>query len=453
MTNLGSGIWRYTLTPTLLGNNTIIFQLTYDGVKFNSSTYYQKVNPILFGLCNSTLTTKYLNISFKDEETNNFINASISSSTFYYYINDVTTNKTLTFSNNTNNFEYDFCSLNNETINIIYSIQYLQGTDYPQRVAQGTSLLTNITTNKTLYLLSSSDGIYVTFQVQNANTEQVINGVDVLGTRVISGEEITVAQGTTDSAGSVTFWLNPDFLHTFNFTKTGYSTYTTSIYPTQTSYTISLTSGSAEVSNDYTKGISYSIKPSGDYLTNNTLYNFNITINSTYWSLDEFGFYLYYGNGSLIDSTSSSSVGTIGINANTLNTSYIKMNFYYTINSTYFNGTRTWYVDTGNNSFSILHFFNDLKLYMNAGFFGIDNFGRVLISIFIIVIVIGGIAIRYGIQNEAMLMGILFGIVYFFDVGVGLIPSVTFGGNSISHFATIAVGLLLAGFLIKEEMR
>jgi hypothetical protein len=443
-----------SITPQ---NKSIPFywNITWNGLTDILQYDTQFVNMFQFGLCNTTIKTKFMNLSFKDESTNNFINASLPSANFIYWLDTQTLNKSYTLINNTNNYEYDFCSSTTDyALTSIANIQY-QGTDYPQRLFTNTLSLSNVSTNKTLYLLSSVDGIYVTFQVQNANTEQTISGVDVFGTRLIDGSNTLVALGTTDSAGSVTFWLNPDFSHTFNFTKSGYDTFTTSIFPTQSSYTISMTSGTGSTtSTDYTKGIVYTIKPSGDFLKNGTIYNFNYSLSSSFWDVEQFGFGIYYGNGSLAGSTSAvTNGGFLSVNANVTNQTSMRMNYYYIINSTSYNGTRTWYVETGGTSFSILHFFDDLTLYMGVGFFGIDDFGRVILSLFIIIMVVGGVAMRYGIQNEAMLMGVLFGLVYFFDIGIGLIPAVTFGGNSIPHFVTIAAGLLLTGFLIKEESR
>ncbi|MCK9429548.1 MAG: hypothetical protein M0R17_06050 [Candidatus Omnitrophica bacterium] len=417
----------------------------------------QVVKRFLFSLCNTTTNNRFLNLSFKDESTNIFINASLPSANFVYWLNNKNYNKTYILINNSYNYKYDFCSLVNTTINTKVNIQY-ESLDYPQRIYQDTLSLSNVTTNKTLYLLSSTDGIYVTFQLINGNTEQVLNGVSVIGTRSIGGESTTIAIGTTDSAGSVTFWLNPDFEHTFNFSKSGYDTYTTTIYPTQTSYTISMTSGTTTTSIDYTKGISYQLSPSGGAkiasLMNMTTYNFTYSLASTYWDVSQFGFSLYYGNNSLVGSVyANTNGGDIGLMANTLNSSNMIMKYYYVINSTYYNGTRTWFVERGAYEFSILHFFEDLTLYMDNGMFGIDDLARVFFCLLIITMVTGGVIMRYGINNEAAIMGILFGLVYFLDIGVGLLPQVRFGNVAIEHFITIATALLLIGFLLKEESR
>jgi hypothetical protein len=467
----------YTGTKTTIGENTIFTKainipiVSYVGnksfyweisltnssgtFKQNSTTYNQYINYTLFGVCNTTLTKMYMNISFRDEGNSSHLMTTIPISTFTYWLGDGSVNKTLTYINNTEWFEDTFCFVPlDKSVNVNVNVQY-KSTNYPQRIYKNTLVLTNITTNRTLYLLE--DGIYVTFQVLNLNTQQAISGVIVTGNRTIGSSDEQIAYyGVTGSDGTITFWLNPDFLHNFLFQASGYANYSTSIYPTQSSYTISLGGTTTEISNDYTKGISYLIKPTGDYLKNSTAYSFNFTLSSTYWTLDSFGFKLFYKNGTLAGETSSTSNGgVLNVNANTYNTSNMRMDFYYVINSSYYNGSRSWYVENGGTKFSILNFFNDLTLYMNAGFFGIDNFGRIILSIFIIVLVTGTVFYRYGLNSEAAILGVLFGLVYLLDIGIGLIPPLRAGsGNfSIPHFITIALGILLISFIIKEERR
>jgi len=47
-------------------------------------------------------------------------------------------------------------------------------------------------------------------------------------------------------------------------------------------------------------------------------------------------------------------------------------------------------------------------------------------------------------------MGIIFGIVLFLDVGIGLIPSSIMG---MDHLITVITGLIVLGIVIKEEVR
>jgi hypothetical protein len=72
----------------------------------------------------------------------------------------------------------------------------------------------------------------------------------------------------------------------------------------------------------------------------------------------------------------------------------------------------------------------------------------------IIVLMVGGLSRRYGIASEGAIMGILFGIVFLLDVGLGLIPQITVGDiEAIPHFITYITFIILLGIIIREERR
>ena len=49
---------------------------------------------------------------------------------------------------------------------------------------------------------------------------------------------------------------------------------------------------------------------------------------------------------------------------------------------------------------------------------------------------------------------LIFGIVLFLDVGIGLIPNPDFNGlNPIDNLITVITGIILVGTLIREELR
>ncbi len=448
---------EYTTTiqipATQIGNSSVYWK--FDGVQ-DSFTSYQNVSETVFTLCNATYATTFLNVSFKDESDLSVINASIPTSTFVYWLGDGTENKTLSLINNTDNFNYEFCATPNETLNVNSLIQYKQGTAYPQRVyTQTGAALTNTTTDITLYLLGVSDGLFVTFQVLNV-AEQPISGVDVLATRVLDGSDTQVAQGTTDAAGSVTFWLNPDFQHTMTFTKTGLDTETLTIFPTQSAYTVSMGGGTV-TEPDQTRGVSLTVRPQISFLLNDTTYNFNYTVGSGYWTLEKFGYTIIYSNGTEIDTQSStaSAGGVLSTIAGASNSSWIRMDYYYLINTTFTNASRIWYIQsTVGTEYSISHFFERFTLYIDAGLFGFDEFGKALISFLILVMVAGGLSFRYGINSEVAIMGIIFGLVLVLDVGLGLIPNPQLATEAgLENIVTIITGIILFGFLAKEELR
>jgi len=383
------------------------------------------------------------------------INATIPTSNFIYYLGDGTVTKTYTYINSSDlNFYYQFCATPNLTLHVDPYIQYKQGADYPQRIYDAEVLdYTNDTTDLTLYLLGTADGIYVTFQIINS-ADQVISGVEVTAIRTINGDDVQVGIGTTGADGGVTLWLNPDFSHDFTFTKSGFTTLETSFAPTQSAYTITLSGGvSATTGYDYSRGISYFIKPPDGELINNTIYNFNYTLFSSYWEVTEFGFSLKLRNGTILTSTNANTNGGIvGVDFNVSNYSSFLMNYYYVINSTYTNfTTHTWYVvDQTYTGWSIKTFFVDLTLYLDSGFFGIDDFGRDLIIFIVIFFTIGIFGYKFGFNNPLMVSAMIFAVVFFFDVVVKLIPTPI---NAIPHAPTFLSLLILITLAVREARR
>jgi hypothetical protein len=300
--------------------------------------------------------------------------------------------------------------------------------------------------------LGSSSGQYVTYQVINS-ADQPISDVAVTATRPIGSETYTVAYGTTNAAGAVTFWLNYNFEHTLSFVKSGYDTYNFVVIPLSTEYTITL-GGSSTIRNDYLQGVSIKINPTNDFLYNGTTYNFNLSLKSDYWEVDEFGFSLYFGNGTLIGSqVSYANGGILNLDASTSNQSSIYMRYYYVIDSNYTYDSRTWIIQTNTGrEYSIWQWFSDLNRYINTGrFFGFDEFGKIILSILVIILAVGGIA-RYGVNNDAALMGVAFGVVYFLDI-IDFLPQVRIGDIvPIDHFITFIVFIMMIALMIREEI-
>lgn len=436
--------------PTGLGNNTFYWNISYGSSITNTSSNLQDVFETRYSICNATYPVPFLNVSFRDEDDSSRINATIPSSSFVYYLGSGSVNKTYTYSYNIQEWNYTFCATPNRTFYVLPYIQYNNEEEsYPQRIwSPAIQTYTNSLTQQILYLLSSSDGIYVTLQVVNS-ADSVIEGVEVEVTREVDGVDTVVGTGTTGADGLVTFWLNPDFSHTFTFTKEGYTTYTTSFTPTQSSYTITLVGTTSPTGYDYTKGISYSINPKSGELYNGTTYNFNYTLSSDYYTVTEFGFVLKLSNGTILQSTSdSSNGGFVNLNQNTGNYSRIVMNYYYVVNSTYINYTTYWNVlNTDNTEWSIKHFFTDLNAYLDSGLFGIDNFGRYLIIFLVLFISVGVVSFKFGLTSPLSISSMIFAIVFFFDVVVELLPTPI---RAIPHSLTYLSLLILIVLIIKE---
>jgi len=454
-------VWSRTLDiPEGVGSNSFNWSFTYAGDTIVSDTSTQTVSGTNFSLCGGDGgSVPFLNFTFKDESDLSVINnGTIPSSTWNYWLGTGTVNKTYTLINNTGNPSYAFCSTPpDRNLTIDYTLQYEdQEGDYIQRLLNpGALSFSNDTTDTVLYLLKSTDGIYVTFQVQDVS-ESPAAGVVVVGTRVIDSVTTVVASGTTDAAGAVTFFLDSDFEHTFVFTGTGYDVYTTSIYPTQSSYTVQLATGATSGINDYTQGISSSINPNNETLFNDTLYTFDFILTSNYWTVDSFGFVLRNSSDdSVASNTVSANGGTATVNYNVGNSSAnIVMNYWWEINGNYTNGSRQWYViSSAGTDWSISNFFDDFSNYSSGeGLFGLGGFGKAIIVFLIIFVFVGLMSYKFGLVSPAGVASLAFGLVLFFDVGLGLMNEFN-PISAVPNFPTIFMGLILAGTLFREVYR
>lgn len=449
LTDAGGGIWNTTIDIPLskVQNNTIKYDFTYGGNEINSEYFYQNVEETIFILCNATYSNDFLNITFKDEADSSNINASIPTSSFIYYLGSGTVTKEYTYINNTDHYNYLFCATPDRTLHVDAYLQYKRNSDYPQRIWNpSVQDYTSTLSTQILYLLESADGIYVTLQVVNSAT-QLISGVYITATREIGGTDTIVASGTTGSDGTVTFWLNPDFSHDFELTKTGYTDYSTTFTPTQTSYTITI-GDVTETENSSIRGIDYSIIPTNSYLVNDTSYTFGFNLTSSYWEVDEYGFNLRLSNGTEFDGGHTGVEGTdLTKIYNVNNQTIIYLDYYWLINDVYTNSSRYWIIqNTELTGWSIANFFTDLNLYLDSEIYGLDNFGRSLIVFLILFISIGIMSYKYGATSPLAISSLIFGIIFFFDVVVGLIPTI----RGIEYLPTFLAFLILTLAIFNE---
>lgn len=469
-TGAGLDLWYYqniTLNSSGMNEFEYIIDLDLDGVEplffipSNISTeeanyYYGNITGISFGICNDTLTIPYINFTFYDQKTDERINGSISSSTFTYYYGEGGQNQSYSYANTSvTNREYVFCfSPPYLNISIDYEMNYYS-TGYPQKSTNpSTVVFTNDTTNVSLYLLSDTSGNYVTFQVINI-AEQPLEDVLVEATADLGGGDTEIGTEYTDAAGAVTFWVDSDYLHEFNFSKTGYNDYSVSIYPTQTSYTITLSSVTSYNISNYGQGITYSIQPTSTYLLNQTTYAFNFTISSTHWTLDEYGFNITNLSGDVLVSTSGST-GTGGIlntNLNTGNNTILFMEYYWDIDGNITTGTRTWDIfDESYESWSIHNLVEDFTSYTSSGIFGLTNFGISILAFFIIFIITGILSYKYGFTSPAAISGVIFGLVFFFNVSLNwfTLPS---DYDAVSYLPTLIMAIIFVSAIFREVTR
>jgi len=443
-------------TADTTANQTFYWDVTVGGTAYSTTTHQQNISEIVFAQCNATYNQAYLNISFLDESDSSIIkNGTIPLFENSYYLGGGSQTKNFTFTNNTGNQNYSFCfSPVDRNVSVDFSLQYedQEGT-YPQRTYEDVVVLSNSSTDLVLYLLSSTDGIYVTFQVINA-AEQPIEDAHVTATRVIDSSTVTVGEGDTGADGGITFWLNPNFEHTFTFNATGYSLYTTDLTPTQTSYTIYL-GGSGTVGNvDLTKGITQSIYPTHSSLFNDTTYEFNYTLGSTHYTVDEFGICVSSGNGTALGcNVLTTNGGTVRVNANTGSYTSIIMDYYYEINGSSNNLSTFWYVmNTGGTDWSIKNFFNDIDTYADTGMFGINSFSIAIIAFISVFIFVGILSYKFGLVSPAAISVVAFAVIFIFDVGLGLLEPLNPIGN-IPYFPTIFTGIVMLAAFAREAFR
>ena len=449
----GSGESRFEsdrIIPTTSGqNNSLYWAIYLNGViSGNSETYYQYTNPIFFSLCNESNNVTYLNFTFKDSTTLSSINAVVPSLTLNYYLNGLS--KTLPYSSLVETPSYAFCfNPTFKSINYNVSMTY-SSTGYPQRSYTTSGILSNSTTNTILDLLPSTIGIYTTFQVLTA-AEQTLGGVSVTAEEQnLTGSYNTIGSGTTDSSGSITFWVNPLNLHRFTFSKSSYETSIQIIYPTQTLYTLTLTSAGSPPPINFYEGITSSITPTGTTLMNNTAYNFQYNISSTILTITDFGFVLYNSTGATLGSVNAlTNGGSVTLNLNTNNESLINMNYYYVINNTYTNSSRSWYVSSLSvGEIGVDAFFSHLKTYMAGGLFGLTSFGLGLIIFVTIFLIVGFANIKFGLTSTLGMSLLTFFLILLFDI-LGLLDGINPIG-AIPHFPSFFVALVVIIINFKE---
>lgn len=364
------------LTSTAIGKNffwSIALTNSTGGYYTNTTTKIQNVSAIYLSLCNSSLSTAFVNFTFKDESTNTNLSAATDLSSWNYWLGSGAINKTLLFSNSTANPSYGFCfSPNNRTVKGDVTYQYSQ-TGYPQRSSTISFTYTNITTNQTFYLLSTADGIYTTFVARDTEGN-IVEGMTVVAEREISGVWTTIAQGTTDAAGSVTFWLNPNYDQRFTFTKTTCE-YQFTLKPTQTSYTITIpcagTTNNAYISP--IEGIQYRREPDAGILQEG-MQTFTYWVYSSKGNIVRAKFELFYtANKTVISSNETTNCATsctLNLNYNVTYGDDFKGRYYVDIGTGYLllEGDARWlhiFINQTGTTSSLKSFFDTFKDFYN----------------------------------------------------------------------------------------
>ena len=439
-------------------NNSVIYSMnfTFNGNSqvFNTTSVNQTADRFVFALCNATYSIPYINVTFKDQSTGTAIKGSMDSSSWVY--NPTGNNgstKTLSFINATDNTNYTFCAYPvTSTFQNAYTLRYSSddGATYPQMTYVGDHVMTNASQTLVLYLVPSTVGQYVSFQVTNL-LSQPINAVNVDFYASISGSNVLVGTKATDSSGIVTYYMDPLTTYTIIFTKSGYVTHSETIAPTQTQYTVTMSETDATNTTNYNNGISLALYPLDNYLEKNTNYLFGMYINANDSNLDSYSYNITYINGTLISAGDSGTTATGENMTETLNTTekdFMVLTAYWIVDGETMSLSKTFVISSiDDTTHGIKQFGDDLRLYLNAGdLFGMNDFAVNLI-IFVIILTITGIcSYSFGLYSPAAISLLVFAQVAFFDAGLGLIY-VPFGATNI---ATILVGFVALVLIVRE---
>ena len=130
------------------------------------------------------------------------------------------------------------------------------------------------------------------------------------------------------------------------------------------------------------------------------------------------------------------------------------MDYYWVIDSTYTNGSRSWYViSSAGTDWSLKVFFDDIILYTGAGIFGMTDFGLAIITFLFIFLFVGIMSYKFGLVSPVGISSLIFTLVLFLDVGIGLMDEFIYSTpliSAIPHFPTIFIGFILMGTLFME---
>lgn len=303
--------------PTSTGVKELFWSFNYGSEVINSSTSNQTVNGINFNFCNATLTVPYINFSFKNETiSQESLNATIDSS-WSIWLGGGGETKAFTLTNSSENPNYTICfSASNETLNTNVTLNYNNGQSQ-QRNFVSEPILTNSTTQQTLFLLPSFLGLFSQFQARDIanNPISLVKGTI---TRTLDSSIVSVASFFTDSSGIVIFFLNPDIVYTATFSKAGFVDNVFTFVPTTDLRFVTMGSGVSVNGSNISIGTLYQIGPASSTLANNTLttFTFNVTGSD---DITLISMNITDGNDTSLGFDSNAGVGNISVILNTSN--------------------------------------------------------------------------------------------------------------------------------------
>lgn len=302
-----------------------------------------------------------LNLSFADQlNPANLLNGTLNLMTITYYNGNVQRSATIT--NLTGAYWHRICGIPNDTIGTFkanISLQYgSSNSSYPLRNWANTSMDMNSSAimNRTLYLLYTSSGQYVSFFTLQQALESPITQATVDIYSQISGIWTLLNSKQTDDSGSALFFLDPTSPIQVVAYKTGYTTSNFTISPSQTLYKIYLAStAGTNVSGGVFGNITYLRSPDTMTLLKDATHVMNYTVLSSDSKLQNYGMNLYYCNPTCANVFSDTQFNSAGGNithnvtlANTSSGTLIMETFFLRTDYPLFSENRTYYISDYN---------------------------------------------------------------------------------------------------------
>lgn len=235
MTNLGSNKYLFTNSLNLPLSDTVSYlfywNITFNSLPFSSTIENQTVLPINFTICSGPVNTTYFNVSFRDEMTNLPMNGTMDTSTWSFSLGGNIFHNYI-FSSLVEKPNYAFCfSPQYRSINLSYTLSS-SASGYITRVSQGRNLiLTNTTTNKLVYLISSAAAGPIIIQVLDTTSGNAISGARIIVSRDIFGTTVNVYDAFTDDSGALGVYLSSVVPYTITASRSDCGSNTKTITP------------------------------------------------------------------------------------------------------------------------------------------------------------------------------------------------------------------------------
>jgi len=277
-------------------------------------------------------------------------------------------------------------------------------------------------------MLSSTEGIYSAIRVSETSGAS-ITGVLIQYERQIGGVWTLLGQEVTGADGIATLWLNPNYQYRITASRIGFTTVQAVITPSQSQYTITMSSGTGGTFTSSVVGLRWAVFP-GSGTLNPGNHNFNATITSYYGDLENCKLELLNADNKTVLTSAT------GIT----NSTYCSINFDYTVtkNSKYFgrlsadttNSTGFFIIDADwywlgadiNNSQSwsmITSLFQDVKGISELGDGVEGEFSRLVLFFLIFTILVGVFTYFSGVEmsNPGVSIILIWGIILFASAG------------------------------------